>query len=184
MRGGTSMLAFHLLPVEDLLCAGELHASWSGNTLDFVLQGLGDAQVEQQTAKLRGNNQRLLTIGAELRSCSNGLWLFVWVIGVTQGSVIRWVIAVTLAVDDILLVLWLSKFHLLRLSRLLLLLWLSRFLLLLWLSGLQLLLWLSSLLWLARGTSGWQLPDGKMTSSALMSGTTNVNHLQFGNRRV
>jgi hypothetical protein len=30
---------------------------------------------------------------------------------------------------------------------------------------------------LARGTSGCQLPDGKMTSSALVSGTANVNHL-------
>jgi hypothetical protein len=27
-RGGTSMLANHLLPVEDLHCAGELHAPW------------------------------------------------------------------------------------------------------------------------------------------------------------
>jgi hypothetical protein len=41
------MLADHLLPVEDLHCAVELHASWPGNTLDLVLQGLGDAQLEQ-----------------------------------------------------------------------------------------------------------------------------------------
>jgi hypothetical protein len=46
MRGRTSMLADHLLPVEDLHCVGELHAFWPGNTLDLVLWGLGDAQLE------------------------------------------------------------------------------------------------------------------------------------------
>jgi hypothetical protein len=76
---------------------------------------------------------------------------------------------------DILLVLWLNK--------LLLLLWLSRLLLLrlnrlqlLWLSRL-LLLRLNSLLLLAWGTAGCQLPDSKATSDALVSGTTDVNHL-------
>jgi hypothetical protein len=37
MRGGTSMLAGHLLPVEDLHCAGEIHACWPRNTIDLVL---------------------------------------------------------------------------------------------------------------------------------------------------
>jgi hypothetical protein len=46
MRGGTSMLVDHLLLVEDLHYVGELHAPWSGNTLDLVLWGLGDAQLE------------------------------------------------------------------------------------------------------------------------------------------
>jgi hypothetical protein len=36
-RGGTSMLADHLLPVEDLHGVGELHAPWPGNSLDLVL---------------------------------------------------------------------------------------------------------------------------------------------------
>jgi hypothetical protein len=31
------MLADHLMPAEDLHCAGELHAPWLGNTLDLVL---------------------------------------------------------------------------------------------------------------------------------------------------
>jgi hypothetical protein len=63
-------------------------------------------------------------------------------------------------------------------------LWLSMLLLLLRLSRLHLLLWLSSLLWLAWGTSGCQLPNGKMASSALASDTMNVTDLQFENRRV
>jgi hypothetical protein len=46
MRGGTSMLADHLLPVKDLHYAGELHAPWPRNTLDLVVHGLGDAQLE------------------------------------------------------------------------------------------------------------------------------------------
>jgi hypothetical protein len=46
MRGGTSVLVGHLLPVEDLHGAGELHASWPGSTLELVLWGLGDAQLE------------------------------------------------------------------------------------------------------------------------------------------
>jgi hypothetical protein len=84
--------------------------------------------------------------------------------------------------DDILL--------LLRLSNLLLLLWLSR-LLLLWLSRVLLRwlhrlqqLWLNRLLLLARGTAGCQLLDSEMTSSAHVSGMTDVNHLQFRIRRV
>jgi hypothetical protein len=82
-----------------------------------------------------------------------------------SGSVLERVIAVTLAMDDALLLLWLSKLlSLLRLSRLLLLLWLSkllpplwlsRVLLLLRLSRLLLLLQLNSLLWLAWGISGY-----------------------------
>jgi hypothetical protein len=46
MRGRTSMLANHLLPIEDLHGVGELHAPWPRNTLDLVLRGLGDAQLE------------------------------------------------------------------------------------------------------------------------------------------
>jgi hypothetical protein len=56
-RGGTSVLANHLLPVEDLHGVGELQAPWPGNNLDLVLWGLGDAQLEQQTIKLRGNSR-------------------------------------------------------------------------------------------------------------------------------
>jgi hypothetical protein len=73
-------------------------------------------------------------------------------------GVVRWVIAVTLAMDDILLVLWLSK--------LLLLLWLSRLLLLAW------------------GTAGCLLLDGEATPGGLASGMMDVNHLQFRSRRV
>jgi hypothetical protein len=47
-----------------------------------------------------------------------------------------------------------------------------------------LLLRLNRLLLLARGTTLCQLPDGEMTSKALVSGTTNVDHLQFRDRRV
>jgi hypothetical protein len=47
MRGGTSMLADHLLLVKDLHNAGELYAPWTGNTLDLVLWGLDDAHLEQ-----------------------------------------------------------------------------------------------------------------------------------------
>jgi hypothetical protein len=61
-------------------------------------------------------------------------------------------------VDDILLLLWLSRLFLLQLNRLQL-------------------LRLNRLLLLAQGTSGCQLPDGKVTSSALASGMTKVNHL-------
>jgi hypothetical protein len=38
-RGRTSILADHLLPVEDLHCAGELHVPWPRNTIDLVLWG-------------------------------------------------------------------------------------------------------------------------------------------------
>jgi hypothetical protein len=31
---------------------------------------------------------------------------------------------------------------------------------------------------------GCQLPDGEMSSNALASGTVDVNHLQFGDRRL
>jgi hypothetical protein len=51
------LLADHLLPVEGLHGAGELHAPWPGNTLDLVLRGLGDAQLKQQPAKLHMNSQ-------------------------------------------------------------------------------------------------------------------------------
>jgi hypothetical protein len=56
-RGGTNMLAKNFLPIEDLHCAGELHAPWPGNTLDLVLRGLGDTQLEQQTVMLCGNSR-------------------------------------------------------------------------------------------------------------------------------
>jgi hypothetical protein len=56
MRGGTSMLADHLLPLEDLHDASELHAPWPGDTLDPVLWGPGDAQLKQHTTKLHGNH--------------------------------------------------------------------------------------------------------------------------------
>jgi hypothetical protein len=56
-KGKASMLADHLLPVEDLFGVGELHVPWPGNTLDLVLQGLGDTQLEQETVKLRGKGQ-------------------------------------------------------------------------------------------------------------------------------
>jgi hypothetical protein len=46
------------------------------------------------------------------------------------------------------------------------------------------LLRLNKLLLPAWGTTGCQLLDGKTTSSALASGTTNANHLQFRDRRV
>jgi hypothetical protein len=46
-KGGTSMLANHLLPIEAHHYVGELHAPWLGNTLDLVLWGLGDTQLEQ-----------------------------------------------------------------------------------------------------------------------------------------
>jgi hypothetical protein len=52
-----STLADHLLPIEDLHGAGELHAPWPGNTLNLVVWGLGDAQLAQQTVKLSGNSQ-------------------------------------------------------------------------------------------------------------------------------
>jgi hypothetical protein len=51
MRGGTSALADHLLPIENLHDAGEHHAPWPGDTLDPALWGPGDAQLEQQTMK-------------------------------------------------------------------------------------------------------------------------------------
>jgi hypothetical protein len=69
------MLADHLLLVEDLHGVGELHAPWPRNTLDLVLWGLGDTQLEQHTMKSCGHSRGLLTIGAELQSYSNGLWL-------------------------------------------------------------------------------------------------------------
>jgi hypothetical protein len=40
------MLVDHLLPIEDLHGAGELHAPWLGKTLDLVLWGLGHAQLK------------------------------------------------------------------------------------------------------------------------------------------
>jgi hypothetical protein len=165
------MLGDHLLLVEDLHCAGELHTPWLGNTFDPVLRGLGDTHLKQETAKLRKNSRWRLTIGAELRSCLNGLWLWFWVILVSQQGVVWWVVAVTLAVDSILLWLRLSK---------LLLLWLNRLLLL----GLNRQMWFNRLLLLARGSTGCQQPDGKMTYSALVSDMMDVNHLHFRDRRV
>jgi hypothetical protein len=50
------MLADHLLPVEDLHSAGELHVPRPGNTLDPVLWGPRDTQLKQQATKLCGNN--------------------------------------------------------------------------------------------------------------------------------
>jgi hypothetical protein len=66
MRGGTRMLADHLLPIEHLHCVGELHAPWPENTLGLILWGLGEAQLEQQTMKLCGHSRGLLVIGVEL----------------------------------------------------------------------------------------------------------------------
>jgi hypothetical protein len=57
MKGGTSVLADHLPPVENLHGACELHMSWPGDTLDPVLQGPGDAQLEQQTTNLCRNSR-------------------------------------------------------------------------------------------------------------------------------
>jgi hypothetical protein len=84
-----------------------------------------------------------------------------------------------MAVDSILL--YLSRLLLLGLRRLPRL-WLNR-LLLLWLNRLRLLR-LNGLLLLAWGTTGCEPLDGETTSSALVSGTTNANHLQFSDRRV
>jgi hypothetical protein len=42
-RGRTSVLVDHLLTIEDLHSAGELHVTWPRNTLDLILWGLGDA---------------------------------------------------------------------------------------------------------------------------------------------
>jgi hypothetical protein len=75
--------------------------------------------------------------------------------------------------DNILLWLWLSQP---------LLLWLKS-LLLLRLDKLGLLC-LNRLLLLVQGTVGCQLPNGKTNFSAFASGMTNVNHLQFRDRRV
>jgi hypothetical protein len=66
MRGGTCMLADHLLPVEDLHSAGELHAPWPENTIGLVLQGLCDTQLKQQTMKLCEHSWGLLTVRVEL----------------------------------------------------------------------------------------------------------------------
>jgi hypothetical protein len=52
MTGWTSMLADHLLPIEDLHSASKLHAPCPGHTIDLVLWGFGDAQLKQQTVKL------------------------------------------------------------------------------------------------------------------------------------
>jgi hypothetical protein len=56
-RGGTSMLADHLLSVEDLHYAGELHVPWPRNTLDPIVRGTGDTQLKQKTVKLCENSQ-------------------------------------------------------------------------------------------------------------------------------
>jgi hypothetical protein len=49
--------ADHLLSIEDLHCADELHAPWSWNALDLALWGLGYAQLKQQTVKLCRNSR-------------------------------------------------------------------------------------------------------------------------------
>jgi hypothetical protein len=46
-RGGTSVLADHLLPIKNLHGARELHGPWLGDTLDAVLWGPGNAQLKQ-----------------------------------------------------------------------------------------------------------------------------------------
>jgi hypothetical protein len=51
------MLGDHLLLVEDLHCAGELHTPWLRNTFDPVLRGPGDTHLKQETAKLRKNSR-------------------------------------------------------------------------------------------------------------------------------
>jgi hypothetical protein len=65
-RDKTSMHVDPLPPMKVLYAAGGLHAPWPRSTLDHVLRGLGDAQLEQQTMKLCGNSQSLLIAGAEL----------------------------------------------------------------------------------------------------------------------
>jgi hypothetical protein len=80
--------------------------------------------------------------------------------------------------DNILLYLSRLLLGLSRLPRL----WLNRLLLLR--LNMLFLLRLNRLLLLAWGTAGCQLPNGETTSSALASGTTNANHLQFRDRRV
>jgi hypothetical protein len=50
------MLAGQILPIKDLHGVGALHAPWTRYTLDPVLEGPGDAQLEQQTMKLRKNS--------------------------------------------------------------------------------------------------------------------------------
>jgi hypothetical protein len=47
------LLNDHLLLIEDFHVAGELHAPWPGDTLDLVLWGPSDAQLKQQSTKLR-----------------------------------------------------------------------------------------------------------------------------------
>jgi hypothetical protein len=56
-RVGTSMLADHLLLLDDLHGVCELLVPWPRHTLDLVRRGLGDAQLEQQTVKLCGNSR-------------------------------------------------------------------------------------------------------------------------------
>jgi hypothetical protein len=45
-RSGTSVHADHLLSIEDLHYAAELHVSRSWNALDLVLWGIGDGQLK------------------------------------------------------------------------------------------------------------------------------------------
>jgi hypothetical protein len=45
-RSRTRVPTDHLLSIEDLHCATELHAPWSWSTLDLVLWGLGVAQLK------------------------------------------------------------------------------------------------------------------------------------------
>jgi hypothetical protein len=46
-RDKTSMHVDPFPPIKVLYATGGLHAPWPGNTLDLVLGGLGDAQLEQ-----------------------------------------------------------------------------------------------------------------------------------------
>jgi hypothetical protein len=51
------MLVDHLMPMENLHGAGELHAPWPRDTLDPSLWGPSHAQQEQQTMKLRKDSR-------------------------------------------------------------------------------------------------------------------------------
>jgi hypothetical protein len=59
------VLVDHFLSIEDLCSTGEHHAPWPGNTLNLVIWGLGDAQLEQ-IMKMCGNSWGFLFIGANL----------------------------------------------------------------------------------------------------------------------
>jgi hypothetical protein len=52
MRGGTSMLADHLLPIKDLHSVGKLHAPWPGNTHHLVRAQSGTPRHWSGTLKM------------------------------------------------------------------------------------------------------------------------------------